>query len=189
MCWNSNLIVQRNNVKKTVEHLVFRLFWILTRKKCVFAGKFLAGLSKILSTCLVEQLQSEISECKSWKLEYFWIIFEVFGTMAEHLFQGWQNSNRCPREQFMKFSFQKRIVRYFFRFWANVYFQRKFRQSCETRNLCIRGSFWGKTIFEKYITFHTFFGLWFKKRLVGRKFFPRSSQLQSAHPEAFSEKK
>ena len=48
-----------------------------------------------------------------------------------------------------------------------------FRQSCETRNLCIRGSFWGKTIFEIYIIFHTFFGLWSKKRLVGKKiFFP-----------------
>ena len=47
----------------------------------------------------------------------------------------------------------------------------KLRQSCETRNLCIRGSFWGKTIFEIYIIFHTFFGLWSKKRLVGKKIF------------------
>ena len=47
----------------------------------------------------------------------------------------------------------------------------KFRQSCETRNLCIRGSFGGKTIFEIYIIFHTFFGLWSKKRLVGKKIF------------------
>ena len=48
-----------------------------------------------------------------------------------------------------------------------------FCQSCETRNLCIRGNFWGKTIFEIYIIFHTFFGLWSKKRLVGKRFFPR----------------
>ena len=46
-----------------------------------------------------------------------------------------------------------------------------FRQSCETRNLCFRGRFWGKAIFEIYIIFHTFFGLWSKKRLVGKKIF------------------
>ena len=93
------------------------------------------------------------------------------GQCRKKNFQVWQNSNRCPREQFMNFFFQKRIIRYFFRFWANVYFPRKFRQSCETRNLCIRGSFWGKTFFEIYIIFHTFFGLWSKKRLVGKNIF------------------
>ena len=171
MCWNSNLSVQRNNVKKTVEHLVFRLFWILTRKKCVFAGKFLAGLSKIPSTCLVEHLQRKISECKSWKLEDFRIIFEVLGTMAENLFQGWQNSNRCPREHFMKFFFQKRNFRYFFRFWANVYFQRKLSLELRNPQSMFPWKFLGITIFEKYIISHTFFGLWSKKRLVGKKIF------------------
>ena len=48
-----------------------------------------------------------------------------------------------------------------------------FCQRCETRKLCIRGSFWGKTIFEIYIVFHTLFGLWSKKRLVGKRFFSR----------------
>ena len=46
-----------------------------------------------------------------------------------------------------------------------------FCQSCETRDLCIRGSFWGKTVFESYIIFHIFFRLWSKKRLVGKKIF------------------
>ena len=157
MCWNSNLSVQRNNVKKTVEHLVFRLFWILTRKKCVFAGKFLAGLSKIPSTCLVEHLQSKISECKSWKLEDFRIIFEVLGTMAGNLFQGWQNSNRCPREQFMKFFFQKRKFRYFFRFWANVYFQRKLSLELRNPQSMFPWKFLGKNIFwNKYNLSHFF---------------------------------
>ena len=142
--------------KKTVEQLVFRLFWILTRKTCVFAGKFLAVLSKILSTCLVEHLQSKISECKSWKLEYFWIIFEVFGTMAEHLFQGWQNSKRCPREQFMKKFFQKGRIRCFFRFSANVYFQRKFLPELWNPQSTSPWKFSGKnTFFEIYIIFHT----------------------------------
>ena len=126
VCWNSNLSVQRKNVKKTVEQLVFRLFWILTRKTCVFAGKFLAVLSKILSTCPVEHLQSNNSEWKSWRLEDFRICFEIFGTMAANLFRGRQNSNRCPREKFMDFFFSKEKNSLFFRFRANVYFQRKF---------------------------------------------------------------
>ena len=50
---------------------------------------------------------------------------------------------------------------------------KKFCQSCENRNLCIGGSFWGKTFFEIYIIFHTFFGLWSIKRLVGKKIFSR----------------
>ena len=190
MCWNSNLSVQRNNVKKTVEHLVFRLFWILTRKKCVFAGKFLAGLSKIPSTCLVEHLQSKISECKSWKLEDFRIIFEVLGTMAENLFQGWQNSNRCPREQFMKFFFQKRNFRYFFRFWANVYFQRKLSLELRNPQSMFPWKFLGKNIFWNIYNLSHFFRTLIQKTLSRKEnFFPRLSQLQSARPEAFCEKK
>ena len=51
VCRNSNLSVQRKNFKKnTLEQLVFRLFWNFTRKNCIFTGKFLAGLSKLLST-------------------------------------------------------------------------------------------------------------------------------------------
>ena len=88
VCWNSNLSVQGKTVKSFVEQIVFRLFWILTRKACVFAGKFLAGLSKILWTCPVEHLQINISEWKSWKLEDFRIIFEVFGTMPKKKFSG-----------------------------------------------------------------------------------------------------
>ena len=99
--------------KNTHEKLVFRFSWTLTRKTCSCTGKFLAGLSKLLSTCTKEPLKSNISERKSWKLQDFRIVFEVFGTMAEKFYQGWQNSNRCPLEQYMKFFFQKRDIRYF----------------------------------------------------------------------------
>ena len=104
--------------KNTHDKLVFRFSWILTRKTCSFTGKFLAGLSKLLSTRPKEPLKSNITERKSWKLQDFRIIFEVFGKMTEKFYQGWQNSNRCPRDHFMKTFFQKRDIRYFFRFWA-----------------------------------------------------------------------
>ena len=100
--------------KNTLEKLVFRLFWNLTRKNCIYTRKFLAGLSKLLSTFPEEHLRRNISERKSWKLKNFWIIFEVLGTMAENIFQGWQISNRCPREQFMESFFFKREKFVFF---------------------------------------------------------------------------
>ena len=154
--------------------MVFRLFWILTRKTCVFAVKFLAGLSKILSTCPVEHLQSKFFEWKSWKLGDFRKIFEAFGTRMEKLFQGWQNSNRCPREQFMKTFFQKRKIRSFFRFCAIVYFQQNFLPEFRKPQSMYPWEFLGKnTFWNIYIIFHTFFGLWSKKRLVGKKFFSR----------------
>ena len=106
---------------KTLEILVFRFSWTLTRKTCSCTGKFLAGLSKLLSTCPKEPLKSNISGRKSWKLQDFGIIFEVSGTMAEKFYQGWQNSNWCPLEQNMKFFFQKRDIRYFSRFWATSF--------------------------------------------------------------------
>ena len=88
VCRNSNLCVHRKNVKKnTLEQLVFRLFLDFDKKTCVFTGKFLAMLSKLLSTCPGENLQSNISQRKSWKLQDFRIIFEVFGTMAENFFR------------------------------------------------------------------------------------------------------
>ena len=176
--------------KKLLNTWFFVFFWILTRKKCVFAGKFLAGLSIILSTCLLEHLQSKISECKSWKLEDFRIIFEVLGTMAENLFQGWQNSNRCPREQFMKFFFQKRKIRYFFRFWANVYFQRKLLLELRNPQSMFPWKFLGKNNFWNIYNLSHFFRTLIQKMLSRKEnFFPRLSQLQSARPETFSEKK
>ena len=92
----------------------------------------------------------------------------------EKLFQGWQNSNRFPLEQFMKTFFQKRKIRSFFSDFEPMFTSSEiFCQSCKTRNLSIRVSFWGKTIFEINIIFHTFFGLWSKKRLVGKRIFSR----------------
>ena len=100
--------------KNTHEKLVFRFSWTLTRKTCSFTGKFFAGLSKLLSTCPKEPLKSNISERKSWKLQDFRIIFEVFGTMAEKFYRGWQNSNRCVRwNNIWKFFFKRETFAHF----------------------------------------------------------------------------
>ena len=105
--------------------MVFRLFWTLTRKTCIFTGKFLAGLSKLLFTCPVKHLRSNISERKSWKLGDFWMIFEVSGTMAENVFQVWQNSNRCPAGTVYWKTVSKEKNSIVFRFRATFYFERK----------------------------------------------------------------
>ena len=150
VCRNSNLSVQRKNVKKsTLEQLVCRFLWILTKETCIFIGKILAGLSKLLSMCPEKQLQSNISERGSWNFEGFWMVFEDFGTKAEILFQGWQSSKRCPGEQFVEKIFSKEKISLFFPILNDFLTSgEKFCQICETRNLRIRGIFGGKTIFE-----------------------------------------
>ena len=90
--------------------------------------------------------------------------------MAENIFQGWQSSNRCPREQFTNFFSKREKFATFSDSERMFTSSENFCQSCGTRNLCIGGSFWGKTFFEIYKISHTFFGLWSKKRLVGKKF-------------------
>ena len=161
------------NVKKFVEQFVFRLFWILTRKSCDFAGKFLAGLSKILWRVQWNTYRAKFPIRKSWKLEDFRIVFEVFGTMAENNFQCWQNSNRCPREQFLKTFFLKRRIRYFFQFWANVYFQRKVSPELRNTQSMYPWKFLGKNSFWNTYNLSHFFRTLIQKTL-GRKenFFP-----------------
>ena len=104
--------------KKTLEHLFFRLFWTLTRKACVFTGKFLAMLSKLLSTYPEEHLQSNISERTAWKLQDFRIIFEVFGTMSENFSRFGKTANYVQGNSLWKKFFKYRNFRFFFQFWA-----------------------------------------------------------------------
>ena len=119
VCRNSNLSVQRKNVKKnTLEQLVCHFLWTLTKETCIFIGKFLAGLSKLLSMCPEKQLQSNISEMRSWNLEGFWMVFEDFGTMAEIFFRVGKAAKDVRGNSLWKIFFQMRKIRYFFRFWA-----------------------------------------------------------------------
>ena len=159
------------NVKKSCWTIGFWSFLDFEKKNLCFRRKVFGRVVKNTLTCPMEHFQINISEWKSWKLEDFRIIFEVFGTMAENLFQGWQNSKRCPREQFMKNFFKRENFALFSDCEGMFTSSEYFCQSCETRNLCIGGSLWGKTFFEIYIIFHTFFGLWSIKRLVGKKIF------------------
>ena len=134
--------------KKALEQLVFRLFWNLTRKTCVFTGRFLSRLSKLLSTCPEEHFQSNISERKSWKLQEFRIIFEVFGTMAANIFRVGETAKDVQGNSPKKKFFKKRRFRFFPIMSAFLTSGEKLWQSCENRNLRILGSFWGKTFFE-----------------------------------------
>ena len=105
---------RKTSLKKDLEHLIYRHFWTWTRKTCIVNGKFFAGLSNLLFTCPEEHLQSSVSERKSWKLKDFRINFEIFGTMVKNIFQGWQNSNRFPGEQFMEKFFSQEEISLFF---------------------------------------------------------------------------
>ena len=149
--------------------MVFRFFRTLTRKTCFFAGKILAMLSKLFLTCPEEHLQSNLSEGKSLNLEEFWINFEVSGTTAENLFQGWQNSNGCPGNSLGKKLFKRENFAIFPILSHFLTSSERVRQICKTRNPRIRGSFWGKTFFEMF-NFSHFFGLWSKRPFFGNSF-------------------
>ena len=143
--------------------MVFPLFWTLTRKTCILTGKFLVGLSKLLFTCPEKHLRSNISETKSWKLGDFWIIFEIFGTMAENIFRVWQNSNRCPEGTDYWKTFSKEKTSLFFSVSERVFtLSEKIRWICGNRNLRIRWSFWGKFFLNIYSR-SDFFGISSKK--------------------------
>ena len=153
---------QRNSLEK----MVFRLFWTSTRKSC---------LPKLLSTCAEEHLQSNISERKSWKLEDFWIIFEVFGTMAENLFEGWQNNNRCPGEEFMEKFLTKRETFAFFLILSKFLLLPKNFAWFAKPAICVSVEVFGKIHFFHFIYSLTL--LWnLIPRTLSQKIFPGLSR-------------
>ena len=150
---------RKTSLKIDLEHLIYRHFWTSTIKTCIFNGKFFAGLSNLLFTCPEDYLQSNVSERKSWKLKDFWLNFEVFGTMAENLFQGCQNSKRCSGKNLLKNVFKRENFIIFFRFWVVFYFE--WKNSLELRNpqSTYPWKLFGKNVFRKYIKSFTL--LWF----------------------------
>ena len=84
--------------------------------------------------------------------------------------------------------FQKRRIRYFIQFWAIFLILAKSFTRFAKAAIYVSVEVSGEKILEVYKIFHTFFGLWSKKRLVGTIFLGLS-QLQSARPEAFFEEK
>ena len=139
---------RKTSLKKDLEHLIYRHFWTWTRKTCIVNGKFFAGLSNLLFTCPEEHLQSSVSERKSWKLKDFRINFEIFGTMVKNIFQGWQNSNRFPGEQFMEKFFSQEEISLFFPILSGFfYFKRKLSPDLQNPQSIRAWKFLWKNIF------------------------------------------
>ena len=91
----------------------------------------------------------------------------------EKLFQGWQNSNRCAREHFMKKFFKREKFALFFRLWANVYFQRNFLPELRNPQSVYRWKFLGKNILWNIYNLSHFFRTLIHKTLSGKEnFFP-----------------
>ena len=143
--------------KMTLEQLVFRLLGTLTRKTCIFTERFFSRLSKLISTCPGEHFQGKISERKSWKLQDFRIIFWSFRDNGGKHFQGGETAKDVQGNSPKKSVFKKRKFRFFPVLSAFLTSGEKLCQICETRNLIMRGTNWGKSFFQIYIyiTFHT----------------------------------
>ena len=163
------------NVKKNCWTIGFSSFWDFDKRNLCFCRKmFWQGCQKNFRRVQWNTYRAIFpnGSLENWRI--FEKIFEVFGTMMEKLFQGWQNSNRCPREQFMKTFFHKRKIRSFFPILSQCLLPAKFFARVAKPAIYVSVEvFGGKTIFEIYIIFHIFFGLWSKKRLVGKKTFSR----------------
>ena len=127
--------------------MVFRLFWILTRKTCVFAGKFLAGLSKILWRV---QWNIYRANFPTGSLENS-RIFENFLKLSG---QGLKNFSRVGKtaidvrgNSIWKLFSKREKFALFFRFWANVYFQRNFLPELRNPQSMYPWKFLGKNNF------------------------------------------
>ena len=152
---NSNQVYRGKNVKKDSLKTGFSSFLDFDKKNLSFYRNFFGSVVKttfyVSSGTLTKQdFWKEF--LKTWG---FWIIFEVFGTMAENFFSVGKTAIYVRGNSLWKFFFQKRNS-FFFRLWTIVISSEIFCQSYESGILCIRGSFWGKTFFDIYIIFHTF---------------------------------
>ena len=191
VCQKSNLSVQRKNVKKKLLNNWFFVFFglsqekpVFTRKTCVFSGTFFGRVVK--TTIYVSR--GTLSEHLFWKevlktsglSDNFW----SFRDNGGKIFQGWQNKKRCPGEQPKEKFFEKRIFRFFSNSEQFSYLWRKTLPDLRNSQSTYTWKFLGKNIFWNLFNLPHLFGLWSKKRSVG-KFIHELSQLQSARPEAF----
>ena len=108
VCRNSNLSVHMKIViKKTLEQLVFSSFFGLWQKNLCFYRKVFGNVVK--TTFYVSR--GKLTEQHFWKevlktsglSDNFW----SFRDNGGEIFQGWQSSKSCPREQLMEKVFLK----------------------------------------------------------------------------------
>ena len=160
---------RKTSIKIDLEHLIYRHFWTSTIKTCIFNGKFFAGLSNLLFTCPEDYLQSNVSERKSWKLKDFWINFEVFGKMAENIFQGCQNSKRCTGKNLLKNVFKREKFIFFSILSGILLWVKKLDRRAEPANYVSVENFWGNFLRKPIKSFTP---LWFLiQKIRSRKFY------------------
>ena len=116
------------------------------------------------STCPEEHLQRNIFRGTCWKLQIYWIMNKVLGTVDKHFFRVGKTTLSVPRKKLMKKLLEKKkncncfkiLNEHFF-----VIFGEKVWPSCHICNLRILGSFWGKSFFS--LESFVIFGVWAKK--------------------------
>ena len=118
VCRKRNLSVQRKNGKKNSWTIGFSSFLDFHKKNlCFFRNVF----GRVVKTTIYVS-RGTLSEHHFWKevletsglSDNFW----SFRDNGGKIFQGWQNSKRCPGEQPKEKFFIKRKFCFFFQFWA-----------------------------------------------------------------------
>ena len=155
VCWNSNLSVQRKKYQKNCWTICFSSFLDFDKKILYFCRKVFARVVKntfdLSSGTLTEQdFRMQVLKTRVF-LDNFWSFRDNGGTLLT-LFSGLAKQQKMSAGTVYEKFFSKERKFDFFSDSVRLFTSSEiFRQSCETRNLCIRGSFWGKTVFEIYI--------------------------------------
>ena len=180
------------NVEQNCWAIGFSSFLDFDKKNLCFCskvfGRVVQNTFDVSSGTLTEQIfRMEVLETRGFS-KNFWSFRDNGGKVL----QTWQNSNRCQREQFMKNFFQKRKIRSFFPILCDCLLPAKFFARVAKPEIYVsvgvfeKNNFWNIYIYNLSHFFRTLI-----QKTLSRKenFFPGLSQLQSARPETFSEKK
>ena len=161
---------RKTSIKIDLEHLIYRHFWTSTIKTCIFNGKFLAGLSNLLSTFPEEHLQSNVSERKSRKPQGFLDKFWNFRDNSGKPFSGLSKQQKMFREELIEKRFQKRKNHYFFSILSGfLLWVKKFDRRAEPANYVSVENFWGNFLRKPIKSFTP---LWFLiQKICCRKFY------------------
>ena len=172
VCWNSNLSVQRKKYQKNLlNNLFFVFFGFWQENPVILQESFWQGCQKNFRLVQWNTYRATFPDGSLENSRFFGSILKFSGQWWKTFFSVGKTAIDIHGNSLWKL-FSKEKNSLFFSDCERMFTSSEnFCQSCETRNLCIRGSFWGKTVFEIYTIFQTFFGLWSKKRLVGKIFF------------------
>ena len=149
VCRNSNLNVQR---KKTLERLVFCLSWTWKEKRVFLPKSFWKVCQNYFRRVQRNTYREKFLKGSLENLRIFGKLLKNSGQWGKTFLRFGKTAIDVRGTVYGKKIFKSGKFAIFSDSERNFPFScEKFRQICETRNLGIRGSFWGKTFLEIFL--------------------------------------